>query len=427
MDILIDGTKGSGKSYYAVNYIAENYKKYATIYCNINGFKFNRVHTRHVVVRWIVAYDMSLLDYYYQYKIYKGVNWMSPPNVRALNWDKILDVVQDCKDIYDRETQNINEFDDTIELDDLFIDYLLDIGFIHHNPAYQKNLDLIENRKRKNFISRFFLNIFSPVTFVPQYLTVLVVIDEANNFFDKRSTDPLLVWLMSYSRHMYIDFILLTQSNTDINQTYLKRMESFFFALPTERQTRPGYRKYKKHIKVPYYDSKGGTHAGDVFVKEKQEVFNLYKSGNKTNSTSIFIKYIIYLLLFIVTAVGFAIFLFNYYFATDVEVVDTTEKKNTKNVVVKKIINKITSDLPDHAIYIKFNCINNECVHDDIRFNIADLPYVLEATGSKYLRSKEISKNYSVVHILASQQFRTLFIGANENETNNNSLGGIFK
>jgi len=433
MFIFIDGVMGGGKSYYAVDYIVKNYAKYQTIYTNINGFKFNRILQKARVLTWSTSISsMDLQEYNSNLSFVSSVGWSTPKNAKPLNWDKILDVVQECKDIYDKALFDIGDDDDSIELDDLFVDYLLSIDFIHHNPAYIDYRRELSNRNSKPYLERLFLDISKPLSEPPRYRTVLLVLDEAYNFFDKSRTNDLLLWFISYSRHMFIDAILLSQANSDIHQNYLKRIEYFLFALPSSRQTKPGYFTYRKHVKAPYYDGKGGTYAGDVSIKKIQRVFSIYKSGNKVKITSVYFRYFIFLLIFIFAFMVAGFLLYDYIFTNigEEKITPDSVVSSSKSVQVKGENIKVKSNLPTYSKdskYLKLSCINKTCTNPkaQISINLQDLKEVIKATNSKHLRTQHINKDFANIYMIATPSFLQLFLGAKNEKKDINIIGGF--
>jgi len=421
---FIDGTPGSGKSYYAVDYAYHNHAKYYKIFTNINGFKFNTIKFKIKSFTTQATYCLKCQNYHCD--LVKKTNWNVPQNIHPLNMDSILDIVQNCLDIYERAGYDIQHDADVIERDDLFLYYLESIDFIHKNPdyiAYQKEL---EYRKSLSFLKRFFLNYTKPLVQPFKYKTVLLIIDEAEDYFDKRTTNPLHMFLLKYHRHLYLDIFLLSQSHRDLNELYLKRCESFLAAVPTERQTRIGYRKYVKHTKVPYNDHPlYGTSTGHIFLKENQKIFSMYESGNKTNSKNVFVKY--YFMFFGYIVVAFIAVYFLFRFIAD----GATASSSTPSPTVSQSKGTPTPSpslssltLEDNSRYIVLDCVVGSCSNQQYNINIklTDLPKLLELTKSTYMSSTHVTASRAYFYMLASPQFLQLFQGAT-NEKNDIRIG----
>ena len=167
MITYILGLPGSGKSYYAVNKIYNNFsddknaKKDKNItfrkcYTNINEFKFKRID-----------------------------------NVEKFDYDEFYKIIAHAHTLY-----KMKETDEKI------------------------------------------------LTFLDQkgYKDTLFVIDEAHNIFDKK--DIVLVWWLSYHRHLFHELILITQSLSLIESKYKAFSEFFYVAKPRSLVLNRNYFKY---------------------------------------------------------------------------------------------------------------------------------------------------------------------------------------
>ena len=343
MFILVDGIMGSGKTYYAVNYIYENRGKYHRIFTNINGFKF---------------FD-NIEPLYFDY---------APDGSKSL-----LDYFSDLKDIYDRP--------DTTD-DDLH-SYLIENNFIIRNGES-----------------------FKPF---------LVVIDEAQNYFDKKN--DLLIWMQTYHRHLYCDFILITQAYNLLYSSYHKQFEYFVHAIPLSRQLFTNKFKYQKHVSVPYRDTKPGTKVGDILLPHKKDVFSMYQSGDKVRVKSFIHKYIYYFLGFVFLMIVGFIFFVNYFFGSH----STTKHIEKKSHIIKTTnVKKVKNDYVDDGYrYLRIRCFNYRCFYSDLHidFDFRDLNHLIDITSSKFIRADRFSYGYVYVYLIASPKFLSLFQGASKNET----------
>ena len=70
----------------------------------------------------------------------------------------------------------------------------------------------------------------------------LFVIDEAHHYFDRK--DTVLVWWLSYHRHLYHEIILITQNLSLIESKYKAFSEFFYVAKPQSLTLNRSYFKY---------------------------------------------------------------------------------------------------------------------------------------------------------------------------------------
>lgn len=130
-------------------------------------------------------------------------------------------------------------------------------------------------------------------------LGCLVVIDEAQNFFDR--DDKTLVWWISYHRHLSQNIILLTQSLDLLNSKYKRFSEGFLCAVPSSLRLFGSVFRYKRYIKSTMYPR---DLVGTEKIKFNQQVYELYHSGANTQSSKVIWKF---LGIAIFAALGFAL------------------------------------------------------------------------------------------------------------------------
>lgn len=122
---------------------------------------------------------------------------------------------------------------------------------------------------------------------------VFVVLDEAHNFF-KKTKDPVLVWWLTYHRHLYQEIILITQNLALINSEYKRIANYFYRAVDSSR------RFFSKKFRYVLYSSHQlfkKDILNTINVPFSDEIFNLYHSGDAVSSKS-YVRF--YLLLFLV-------------------------------------------------------------------------------------------------------------------------------
>ncbi len=394
MIIFLDGPTKSGKSYYAVNYIHDNLNSYSHIYTNING--------------------MKLTD-----------------KIRPLNFDKIMEIVSNCHDLFQNASSDLGKDDaqKVIELDDFFIDYLLEIGFLKKNPLYDKYLEEIKERKSLSFFQRTLLNTTKPIKKQSPYLRVLVVIDEASNYFEPRSTNKLLLWFLSYHAHLFLDIILMSQDPEDIHKLYRNRVHFFLHAMDGSQGIFNFKFRYQKHLKYPFnMNPKYGAFVGNVKLKKKQEIFNMYKAGDKQFNSSTVLPYVLISLAVLLFLVFSVVLIQRYAFGESEPLPEKNTMPKKEHIQKQTARNVVTAEATNNSYkgftYIKFNCLNSVCKNtlNNIEFNIDDLQGLLDNTDSKYLHSTKIGKSFANVYLLVSSDFINLFLGAKKNEKNNNGF-----
>ena len=236
------------------------------------------------------------------------------------------------------------------------------------------------------------------------------VLDECHNFF-KDKKDEILVWWLTYHRHLYQDIYLITQDLTLVNNEYKRIAEKFYRAVDSSRrlfskkfryEVYASYRLYKKDqleiINIPFL----------------QEVFDLYHSGQSSNKKS-FVRFY-----FLLAIVIFILLIFYFYFVVvSIFRGDTSEPE--KNIPADEKIHVPASqtpassslffdnkkpkdnniDIPEIYIY-DITCLNNNChFSDDYHlFPLSLITYISSTHTPLYFyfepKSHELVKYYYV-------------------------------
>jgi len=276
---------------------------------------------------------------------------------------------RDLKKDFENCYTNINEFKfdlvhDTFQFD--FDDFFEKISYIYAMYKDKKSDDeLIEKCKEFNIYRSLF------------------VIDEAHNYFDKK--DPILIWWLSYHRHLFHDIYLITQDLTLIEAKYKAFAEFFYRAKP---------KLVSMNNKVFVYDYFVNSRmamtqrAGTEKVPKIDEVFNLYQSGDNVESKNVLIKY--YLISFFALLFTGFIFYFVYsHFSSSGKSESKIEVKK-ENIIVSNPDLDTRSDIESFvdSHYLVFNCSSSVCTAQN--YNIS-LPLFL---FSKFINENYIKKLY---------------------------------
>lgn len=395
MFILVTGKPKSGKSYYAVDYISKHKNKYHNVYVNINGFKFK-------------------------------------DNFKPFNYNDFYKIASDCKNIHDLEIASLGDNAEQNVIDQPILDYLLDIGFIVPNPKYEIYLKELEVRKNKNSLVRSFLDTFFPVYSEPEYRSTLFIIDEAHNHFPSTDSntgksagvDPVLLWLISYHAHLYMDVILLSQHKDKIHSLYLKDIEYFIDAVPQSQTVLPWYFVYKHYVKSTYYKV---DMAKKIKIKKSNKVFELYQAGDRIRTKSVVLPWFIGSLV----GLGVVIAIFDYIGSSMSTSVPDKKVHSSVNIVPTS---HFTNDIGSSSVfsyvdlkYVSLMCLGKYCKNYDynIVLNIRDLKDLLKGTHSKFIRQDVVNPSLALskVYLLVSSDFLELFQNRSiDNEENFNLL-----
>lgn len=327
---------------------------------------------------------------------------------------------RDKKATYENCYTNINEFkynkvEGVLKLD---FDELKKHLTILHNLYKEKKDDEFLILKCKEF------NIHN----------TLFVIDEAHNFFDVK--DSVLVWWLSYHRHLFHEIILITQNISLIESKYKSFSEFFYRAAPQSLTL------FKSHFKYfVYCQSRMGANSktGVIKLKRNKKVFELYQSGDTINAQNIILKYIIY---------SFVIFLFLFiyikFFILNNEQIENNVSAPAvpvQNVSVPIAtapavpVRYVSSDSLDTAlddpkesvkenILFNLNCSDVSCSNEDINIPPDLITYFVKEKKIKILYSKKVTSKYFKFYFDSTKDFYNYLKSTKgvKNEENFNSF-----
>lgn len=231
----------------------------------------------------------------------------------------------------------------------------------------------------------------------------IFVIDEAHNIFDdKNKNNELLMFLLTYHRHLHLDLILITQNLDLIYYKYLKLAETYVVA---QRQTLSITNKFLTYF---FYSDYKLTQKYDTkkIVKDKK-IYGLYVSGDFVTGKKVINKYFKYLLILIFVVVFFVYTAINSIFNKD------TTTNTTTNTVTN--INKTSSiskfvENDEEDMYVNIRCynINNTYANCNYLSNVKiELDFYNTIQVFNYLNVKKVSNKYSTVNNLETFDYVT--------------------
>ena len=162
----------------------------------------------------------------------------------------------------------------------------------------------------------------------------LFVIDEAHNYFS--TNDPVLVWWLTYHRHLSQDIILITQNLALIHSKYKPLAEKFIKALPASMRIFSHKFRYNEYIESRMSKA---SKSGSFSLKFDKNIFSLYKSGKAEKSSSVIVKFFflgVILLLF--TFVAFYLY----------KLSKSSESKSSQKTIHKSSFKPVETIIDEH-------------------------------------------------------------------------------
>ncbi|WP_294931469.1 zonular occludens toxin domain-containing protein [Sulfurimonas sp.] len=341
------------------------------------------------------------------------------------NFSTDIEAKKDKKATYEICYTNINEFDfgkveNVYPLD--FDDLKRKLTRLHQFYKDKKDDDfLIEKCKEYNIYNALF------------------IVDEAHNKFD--ADDKVLIWWLSYHRHLFHEIILITQNLTLIRPKYKAFSEFFYKAFPQSLTL------FKTHFKYNVYcNSRMALNAksGSIKIKRNKKVFELYKSGDSINSQNVILKILGF-------AIGlFIILIFLFYFyseslkssntpgqndlnntASAVPYPQNFQTQNVSSYAPANIQNNSSSFNYQSSKLLVLSCNSSSCYNEDITLPVPLINHFIENSDLDLLYTNNINSNYLKIYLSSSERFYKFLIsnkGEKEDEKksiSNNLFSGI--
>jgi zona occludens toxin len=191
----------------------------------------------------------------------------------------------------------------------------------------------------------------------------LIVIDEAHNYFGGRD-DDILIWFLTYHRHLFMDIMLLTQNMSLINKKYLGVIEMYYVG---QRRANAITSSLKYFVYTSSFFIKENQ-VDTISLKPSKDIFDLYHSGDSVKVKSYSKKFIMYAI------AAFVVLGFSLFYSFKVVILDKIDAGSKKVEDTKKVLSpksnsntniSITSNIPissSNTYYIR--CMNKDKRHD---------------------------------------------------------------
>jgi zona occludens toxin len=332
-------------------------------------------------------------------KSYKAVDyiWNNFSNDEQAKPDK----KQNFKNCY----TNINEFkfDEIVNVNPLDFEKLYEILKRAHALYKQKKSD----KKIVRFLQ------------LCKLKNTLFVIDEAHNFFDKK--DLVLVWWLSYHRHLFHEIILITQNLSLIESKYKAFSEFFYVAKP--RSLSLFTNEFKYNIFCSQRLSQNSK-SGSIKLNQNKKVFALYHSGDSIKTKNIVLKFIFITIFFLLLAGSIL-----YYQISSMQS-KPIETKSTPTSVIQQVQNKpstqiktIQADRNDYLNrkFFTLLCGVRYCTNEDIKIPTMLLAIFFKEHQIERIYDEKINDTTSIYYLNSSLEFYD-FLNLNKGDTNENSL-----
>lgn len=261
----------------------------------------------------------------------------------------------------------------------------------------------------------------------------LFVIDEIHNFFN--NADDVLVWWLTYHRHLYQELYFITQSLSLVAPCY-KNVAEFFY-----KASDSSHRLFSKKFRYSQYTT-ANLYKKDLIKKLHidfdEKIFNLYHSGNNGLGKSAVKKF--FLIAFVLFIFCFIIFkvIMSFFFTPDTQNIKQPENKissqaqNSPKNDLSQYVKNFNQNLENKerllSYYFVFTCSYSYCIFENsINEYDRDLIFkLIHDTRILYRSSKQLTSGlikYSF--LLENDVFKSLKIeykGKTDEKTSDNSI-----
>lgn len=261
----------------------------------------------------------------------------------------------------------------------------------------------------------------------------LFVIDEIHNFFN--NADDVLVWWLTYYRHLYQELYFITQSLSLVAPCY-KNVAEFFY-----KASDSSHRLFSKKFRYSQYTT-ANLYKKDLIKKLHidfdEKIFNLYHSGNNGLGKSAVKKF--FLIAFVLFIFCFIIFkvIMSAFFTPDTQNIEKKENKissqaqNSPKNDLSQYVKNFNQNLENKerllSYYFVFTCSYSYCIFENsINEYDRDLIFkLIHDTRILYRSFKQLTSGlikYSF--LLENDVFKPLKIeykGKTDEKTSDNSI-----
>lgn len=259
---------------------------------------------------------------------------------------------------------------------------------------------------------------------------VLIVVDECHNNIFSKPKDKVIIWWLTYHRHLYQDLIFITQNLSLVGSEYKKIAEFFYKAVDGSKRLFFKKFRYVLFNSPTMYHKKDIVPGGGVSLKFNDEIFKLYHSGNITKHKS-YLKFYFLICFIIFLIIMFLFAKFKNSFLTE----NNNTKQNQQVIYSQSNHAQILQTKPKKE-NLKFThyeiiCILEKCHFVGLKthFLKTGFLYAISNSNPKFYKEvyKERSKNISYYYITYDapyeyfENLKNINVESNSNETYTNS------
>ncbi len=263
----------------------------------------------------------------------------------------------------------------------------------------------------------------------------LIIIDECHNYLDRN--DKVLIWWLSYHRHLHHQIYLITQNLALVYTKYKSFSEFFYVAKSSSLKLFKSKMVYSQFTNSRLSEkSKSGT----IKIPFIKEIYDTYHSGANQQSQNILKKFIVIAISFFILLM-FILLSIQSYWTKDlpkeeqiqtpinnpVQQTQTTQSSNNAQTNQTVLIPQVVQEEPVINLKLfKFNCFDTFCYYQQENKNTIEIPLNMITSFVKNIDEDKkyfyMEKNRLVMYLLVDEN-KFNFLKGVQNEQNQNILG----
>jgi zona occludens toxin len=230
---------------------------------------------------------------------------------------------------------------------------------------------------------------------------ILLVIDEAQNYFSKKN--PILSWFVTQHRHLYMELYLITQKYTLLHADY-HLFNLAYNAFPPVKQFSKKSIAYKEFAGLPMSDD---NFVRKFSLKKESKIFDMYVSGDKVDSPFILKKFIPLIIIFL-AIIGGGIYYFTNVFGQPEPKKVLEQKTKSKNPLDTKISTYVDEEDKLYTIVVFEDYFYIDDVGGDY-YPLKLLLYIKEHYFKTVIDKVKRDDYHTVIYVICSSSIENMF------------------
>ena len=295
---------------------------------------------------------------------------------------------------------NINSFN--FDLCNNVYEFVFNDFLVHITRLY--TMKLLENKTDDDLIS-----------YAREYnlYKCFFVLDEAHNYLS--SDNKVLIWWLTYHRHLHQDIILISQNMSLFHSAYKTQGELYLRAIPASRSF--SSRKFK-YFQYSDKSLSSSSKIGTLKLPKLKEVFALYVSGDSVVTNNILVKFV-FIAFFFFLFVGLGFYYFRDFLFGSSTPKSFSSVSSVRSVSVSKslpIHKDVSSFLSEQSLHnnlslFRVSCFSSICHYKSVSFPFSLLlfrPFI--SKFHIHIYSSSFRYHSTIVYFTASSSFKILLI-----------------